>query len=141
MTNDADKSPTWAERVRGLVGMHSSMNKVAHDPALTAELLLLVRMSFADKSVEPAEAEAFAAVCTRLLGLHADELGDILKYLNDFGYETSNAQAAEMLAGLSEARRREILDHLAIVAKADGEIDARERRLLEATANRLGFSG
>jgi uncharacterized tellurite resistance protein B-like protein len=58
--------------------MHSSMNKVAHDPALTAELLLLVRMSFADKTVNPAEAEAFAAVCTRLLGLHADELGDIL---------------------------------------------------------------
>jgi uncharacterized tellurite resistance protein B-like protein len=42
---------------------------------------------------------------------------------------------------LSEARRREILDHLAIVAKADGEIDARERRLLEATANRLGLFG
>jgi uncharacterized tellurite resistance protein B-like protein len=114
---------------------------VAHDPALTAELLLLVRMSFADKSVEPAEAEAFAAVCTRLLGLHADELGDILKYLNDFGYETSNAQAAEMLAGLSEARRARFLIILAIVAKADGEVDARERRLLEATANRLGFSG
>ncbi|WP_394688543.1 TerB family tellurite resistance protein [Hoeflea sp.] len=141
MTNDAEKPSSWAERVRGLVGMHSSMNKVAHDPALTAELLLLVRMSFADKSVEPAEADAFAAICTRLLGLHADELSDILKYLHDFGYETSNAQAAEMLAGLSETRRREILDHLAIVAKADGEIDARERRLLEATANRLGFSG
>ncbi len=141
MTNDADKSPTWAERVRDLVGMHSSMNKVAHDPALTAELLLLVRMCFADKNVEPAEADAFAAICTRILGLNADELGDILKYLHEFGYETSNAQAAEMLAGLSEARRREILDHLAIVAKADGEIDARERRLLEATANRLGFSG
>jgi uncharacterized tellurite resistance protein B-like protein len=45
-----------------------------------------------------------------------------------------------MLAGLDEARKREILDHLAIVAKADGEVDARERRLLEATANRrLGF--
>jgi hypothetical protein len=29
---------------------------------------------------------------------------------------------------LSEARRREILDHLAIIAKADGEVDARERR-------------
>lgn len=140
MTNDAEKPSSWAERVRNLVDKHPSMNRVAHDPALTAELLLLVRMSFVDKSVEPAEADAFAAVCTRLLGLNADELGDILKYLNEFGYETSNAQAAEMLAGLSEARRREILDHLAIIAKADGEIDARERRLLEATANRLGFS-
>jgi uncharacterized tellurite resistance protein B-like protein len=45
-----------------------------------------------------------------------------------------------MLAGLDEARKREILKHLAIVAKADGEVDERERRLLEATARRLGFS-
>lgn len=140
MTDGADKTPSLTGWVRGLLGSHSSINQVAHDPALTAELLLLVRMSFADKSVEPAEADAFAAICTRLLGLDADELVDILKYIHDFGYETSNQQAADMLAGLSEVRRREILDHLAIVAKADGEIDARERRLLEATAQRLGFS-
>jgi uncharacterized tellurite resistance protein B-like protein len=109
MTDSAGKSAGFGERVRAFLESHDSLNRVAHDPALTAELLLLVRMSFADKSVEPAEAEAFAAVCTRLLGLHADELGDIFKYLNDFGYETSNAQAAEMLAGLSEARRARFL--------------------------------
>jgi len=83
---------------------------------------------------------AFAAICTRLLGLKGDELTGILKYLNDFGYETTDAQAADMLADLSETRKREILDHLAIVAKADGEVDERERRLFEATAKRLGFS-
>ena len=96
-------------------------------------------MSFADKTVQPAEADAFAAICTRLLGLNGDELTDILKYLNDFSYETTDAQAAEMLAGLGEDRKREILDHLATVARADGEIDDRERRLLEATARRFGF--
>ena len=140
MKDAAGKGPGFGERVRALLDRHGSLNKVAHDPVLTAELLLLVRMSFADRTVEPAEADAFAAICTRLLGLHGDELKDILKYLHDFGYETTDAQAAAMLADLDEARKREILDHLATVAKADGEVDARERRLLEATARRLGFA-
>ncbi len=143
MTDRHDATPhqgtSLGERVRNFLDQYSSMNRVAHDPMLTAELLLLVRMSFADKTVEPAEADAFAAICTRLLGLNGDELTDILKYLNDFGYETTDAQAADMLANLDEARKREILDHLATVAKADGEVDDRERRLLEATARRLGF--
>jgi uncharacterized tellurite resistance protein B-like protein len=95
MTDGADTSPSLAERVRGLLGRHSSINKVAHDPVLTAELLLLVRMSFADRTVESAEADAFAAICTRLLGLNAAELSDILKYLNDFGYETSGCAGSK----------------------------------------------
>ncbi|WP_420410216.1 TerB family tellurite resistance protein [Hoeflea sp.] len=140
MTDGAEKTPSLTGWVRDLLGRHSSINQVAHDPALTAELLLLVRMSFADKSVNPAEADAFAAICTKMLGLDGDELGKILQYINDFGYETTNQQAAGMLAGLDETRKRQILDHLAIVAKADGEIDERERRLLEATAQRLGFA-
>lgn len=139
--NDAAKgSGTLGDRVRAFLDQYSSLNKVAHDPILTAELLLLVRMSFANKSVEPAEADAFVSICTRILGLNGDELTDILKYLQDFGYETTDAQAADMLAGLDEARKREILDHMVMVAKADGEIDPRERRLLEATARRLGFN-
>lgn len=140
MNETSNNRPSFGDRVRAFLDQSGSLNKVAHDPVLTAELLLLVRMSFADKAVEAAEADAFAAICTRILGLNGDELSDILKYLNDFGYETTDAQAADMLADLSETRKREILDHLAIVAKADGEVDERERRLFEATARRLGFS-
>lgn len=140
MTDAANGSVSFGDKVRAFLDQHASLNKVTHDPVLTAELLLLVRMSFADKVVEEAEADAFAAICTRLLGLNGDELKDILHYLHDFGYETTDAQAADMLVGLDEARKREILDHLATIAKADGEIDARERQLLEATARRLGFT-
>jgi len=140
MSDTANGGDGFGDKVRAFLDQNSSISKVANDPALSAELLLLVRMSFADKSVEPAEADAFAAICTRLLGLNGDELTDILKYLHEFGYETTDAQAADMLADLDEARKRQILDHLATIAKADGEIDARERRLLEATARRLGFA-
>ena len=140
MTDAAKGKGTFGERVRAFLDQTSSLSKVAHDPMLTAELLLLVRMSFANKAVEPAEADAFAAICTRLLGLNGDELSEVLKYLNDFGYETTDAQAADMLADLDETRKREILGHMAAIAKADGEVDDRERRLFEATARRLGFA-
>ena len=140
MTDATQGKGSFGERVRSFLDHTSSLSKVAHDPMLTAELLLLVRMSFANKTVEPAEADAFAAICTRLLGLNGDELSEILKYLNDFGYETTDAQAADMLADLDETRKRKILDHMAIVAKADGDVDDRERRLFEATARRLGFT-
>ena len=140
MSDTPNKSPSLGDRVRAFLDEKVSLSRVANDPVLTAELLLLVRMSFADKVVEAAEADAFASICTKLLGLKGDELTDILHYLNDFGYETTDAQAADMLAGLDEARKREILDHLAIVARADGEIDDREKRLFEATARRLGFA-
>lgn len=140
MNDTAGNGPGFGERVRAFLDQTSSLSKVADDPMLTAELLLLVRMSFANKAVEPAEADAFAAICTRMLGLNGDELTDVLKYLNDFGYETTDAQAANMLADLDEARKRQILDHMAIIAKADGDVDDRERRLLEATARRLGFA-
>lgn len=139
MTDTPSGSTTWADKVRGLFDVHSSIEKVADDPHLVAELLLLVRMSFADDKVGPEEAAAFTGVCTRLLGLHADELGDILKYIHDFGYETTDAQAAAMLAELPVARKRAILDHLAAVARADGNIDPREKELFSATARRLGM--
>ena len=140
MTDAPNKTVSLGDRVRGFLDLDTSLSKVANNPELTAELLLLIRMSFANKTVEAAEADAFAAICTRVLGLKGDELSGVLKYLNDFGYETTDAQAAEMLSGLDDARKREILDHLAIVAKADGEIDERERRLLEATARKFGFA-
>lgn len=140
MSGAPEKAGLLADWVKGLINQHESLSRVANDPILTAELLLLVRMSFADKSVHAAEADAFAAICTRVLGLKGEELGDILKYLHDFGYETSDAQAAEMLAGLDEARKREILDHMEMVARADGGLDGPERRLIEATARRFGLA-
>jgi hypothetical protein len=100
MTDSAGKSAGLGRAGKSFSGKHSSMNRVAHDPALTAELLLLVRMSFADKSVEAGGSRCLCGNLHTAVGAPCGRAGDILKYLNDFGYETSNAQAAEMLAGL-----------------------------------------
>ncbi|MBW3095750.1 TerB family tellurite resistance protein [Pseudohoeflea coraliihabitans] len=129
----------FAERLASLIGERTSVSQVADDPVLTAELLLLVRMGFADHEVNAPEAAAFRAICTRALGLDGDELGDIIRFLDSFGYETSSAQAAEMLRDLPEKRRREIMDHLATMARADGTVTDSERALFHATARRLGL--
>jgi len=110
---------------------------LADDPALMAELLLLVRMSFADGHVAAEEAQAFKSICVKALGLKEDDLGDILHYINDFGYETSNEQAAAVIAQLPQARKHALLSHLAEIARADGDIDPREKALMTATINRL----
>ena len=47
-----------ASQLGALISEKSSVEKVADNPALMAELLLLVRMSFADGSVNPPEAAA-----------------------------------------------------------------------------------
>lgn len=126
-------------RVRGLIEGGNSVGRVAGDPALMAELVLLVRMSFADRKIDPEEADAFRAICTRILGLDGDHLGEIMRHIDDFGYETTDEQAAGMLADLPEERRREIMEHLAVMARADGTVDEREKALFDRTARLLGL--
>lgn len=126
-------------QLRDLISQKSSVEKLADDPALMAEVLLLVRMSFADHSVKPAEADAFRKICSTALGLDDSEVGDIVRFVDDSGYETTNAQAAEMLAGLSEDRRRKIMDHMATIARSDGDVSDEERKLFHDTARRLGL--
>lgn len=128
-----------ASRLGALISEKSSVEKVADNPALMAELLLLVRMSFADGSVNPPEAAAFKSILGRELGLDADDAHEVLQFIDDFGYETSSAQAAEMLAGLSDERKREVMAHLAEMARADGSVTEAEKALFHATAKRLGL--
>lgn len=139
MTEGKTGFAAFKEKVMGFLDSHKSVRRVADDPILTAELLLLMRMSIADRKVKQEEADAFAAIATRVLGLEGSELAEVLGWLHDFGYETTTQQAAEILMQLPADRRQEILDHMRVVAMADGDLDERERRLLDATADRLGL--
>ena len=128
-----------ASRLEAIISERSSVEKVADDPALMAELLLLVRMSFADGSVNAPEAATFKSIVSRELGLSADEAGEVLQFIDDFGYETTTAQAADMLTELSDARKRAIMAHLAEMARADGSVTEAEKALFHTTARRLGL--
>ena len=95
------------------------VRKVADDPVLSAELLLLFRMILADGMVKDSEMEMFRRICRDAFGIEDESFDGVVEYLNDFGYETSGAQAIEVFRELDPERRRLLARHMAEIAKAD----------------------
>ena len=56
-------------RVRMLIEGDPGIRKVADDPVLSAELLLLFRMILADGKVDDAEMTAFRRICRDVFGI------------------------------------------------------------------------
>ena len=127
-------------RIRGLFEGDAGVRKVADDPVLSAELLLLFRMILADGQVSEGEMEAFRRICREAFGIGEESIDGVIEYLNDFGYETNGAQAIAMFRDLDVERRRELARHMADIAKADSQLAENEVRLLRRTLDLLGIS-
>lgn len=130
----------------GLIGLIGSLfdgdagvRKVADDPVLTAELLLLFRMILADGVATDAEMKAFRRICTAGFGIPDRSVDRVIEYLNDFGYETRGSQAVAMFRDLDPERRRLLAQHMAEIAKADSQLAGAEVRLLSRTLEMLGL--
>lgn len=121
------------ERLRGLFEDRSAVRRVADDPALTAELLLLFRMILADGRVDERELATFRRICAEAFNIGTDSLDEVIEYLHDFGYETSGPQALAMFQALPEERKRQLARHLADIARADAELHKQELKLLKRT--------
>ncbi|WP_245440142.1 TerB family tellurite resistance protein [Mesorhizobium sp. Z1-4] len=106
------------------------MRKVADDPALTAELLLLVRMVLADGEAHGRELEALRRIATNSLGIDGGDLDLVLDHLSAFGYEITPVQAISVFRELEMDRRETLARNMAALAKADGELSRHEVRLL-----------
>jgi uncharacterized tellurite resistance protein B-like protein len=145
MPNADDKSGVPMARgllaqIREIFEGDPGVRKVADDPVLSAELLLLFRMILADGQVSEAEMAVFRRICAESFGIGEESMGGVVEYLNDFGYETSGAQAIEMFRGLDIERRRTLARHMAEIAKADSQLAENEVRLLRRTLDLLGIS-
>ena len=116
------------------------VRKVADDPVLSAELLLLFRMILADGEVAESEMQAFRRICHESFGIAETSIDGVIEYLNDFGYETSGSQAIAMFRDLDVERRRLLARHMAEIAKADEHLAENEVRLLRRTLDLLGIS-
>ena len=127
----------FLSRVRMLFEGDPAIRRVADDPVLTAELLLLFRMILADGAVEEKELETFRRICRDSFGIPEDSLGGVIRYLQDFGYETTGSQALALFRTLPRERRVELGRHLAEIAKADRNISEHEVRLLRRTLDVL----
>jgi uncharacterized tellurite resistance protein B-like protein len=126
-------------QIRSLLDGDPGVRKVADDPVLSAELLLLFRMILADGEVEEHEMATFRRICRDAFGIGEESMDAVVQYLNDFGYETNGAQALALFRGLKLERRQALAQHMAEIAKADRQLAAQEVRLLRRILDTLGL--
>lgn len=116
-----------------------AIRKVADDPVLTAELLLLFRMILADGVVQQAELAMFKRICRDAFGIEEEAFSGVVRYLHDFGYETTGPQAMTVFRTLSEERKKLLIEHMVAIAKSDEDLHPQEKKLLQRTLNVLGY--
>ncbi|MBR2688636.1 MAG: TerB family tellurite resistance protein [Aquamicrobium sp.] len=128
------------DRIRSIFEGDPGVRKVADDPVLSAELLMLFRMILADGSVSESEMEAFRRICSGSFGIPEDSVDAVIEYLNEYGYETNGSQAIAMFRDLDVERRRLLAQHMAEIAKADHHLADNEVKLLRRTLELLDIS-
>ena len=116
-----------------------AVRRVANDPALSAELLLLFRMILADGTIGREELEVFRRICREAFGIADESFEQVMEYLQDFGYETSAMQAISVFRLLKPERKQALVRHLLAIAKADDMLDREEVKLLQRTVDILGI--
>ena len=105
-------------KIRAVFEGDPGVRKVAEDPVLSAEILLLFRMILADGVATEAEMAAFRHICAESFGIEGESVDAVIEYLNEFGYETNAAQAVAMFQDLPVERRKQLARHMAEIAKA-----------------------
>lgn len=124
-------------RITSLFEGDPGVRKVADDPVLSAELLLLFRMILADGAVSDSEMAVFKRICIDSFGIAEESFDGVVEYLNDFGYETSGAQAIDLFRELDMDRRKLLARHMGEIAKADAHLAQSELSLLKRTLELL----
>ncbi|QPC88066.1 hypothetical protein GA830_15890 [Mesorhizobium sp. NBSH29] len=117
--------------LRAVIEGDPGVRKVADDPAISAELLLLFRMILADGKVETSEMDVFRRICRDSFGIEESSLDAVIEYLRDFGYETNGKQAIAVFRSLEPERRKSLVLHMTEIAKADTELADQEIKILK----------
>ncbi len=128
------------DRVREYFDQDKTVRMVADDVELTAELMLLIRMMFADGRLAKRELANFKRICDTAFGIPEDDVVDVITYIKETGYETTADEAAAMFKGLELERRRALLLHMLSIAKSDDDLSTDEIGLLRRTADAVGMS-
>ncbi len=131
---------TIFDNVREWLDQDKSVRRVADDMQLTSELILLVRMMFADGELKPEELEIFKRICSKSFGIPENDVPGVIQYLKEIGYETTATDAAGMFKGMENDRKRRLLLHMLSIAKADDQVHEQEAELIRRTADVLGLT-
>ena len=125
--------------IKEWLSQRSSVQMVADDPQMASEILLLLRTMFADGKMASEEINMFKMFCSTIFHIPEEDVPDVIRFLKEYGYETSGEQAAAMFADFPEKRRRELLVHLVSMARADNVVHQQETEMIERVAKTLNF--
>lgn len=126
-------------KIRAVFEGDPGVRKVADDPVLVAELVLLFRMMLTDGKVSDTEMEVLRRICRVSFGIPDESMQAVIGYLHDYSYETTGGQALAMFRDLDIERRRLLARHMAEIAKADASLSKDEVRLLRRLIDLLGL--
>ncbi|MDA8870821.1 TerB family tellurite resistance protein [Rhizobiaceae bacterium] len=126
--------------IRDLLSTRSSVQMVADDPHMAAEIMLLVRMMFADGMLDPEEMKLFKHMCRSLFEIPEEDVPGVIEYLRDTGYETTGEQAAALYRDMPDERRRALLGHLLAMARADERLHDNEADMISRCARAMGYT-
>ena len=128
------------DKIRQWLDSDKSVQMVADDIQLTSELILLVRMMFADGELKAEELNNFKRICKIAFNIPEEDVPQVVQYLQEISYETTAEDAAAMFDELDKERKRTLLLHMLSIAKSDNELHADEVDLIRKTASVLGLS-
>ncbi|PCH46109.1 MAG: hypothetical protein COC23_04785 [Hyphomicrobiales bacterium] len=117
----------------------SAVQMVANDPQMAAEMLLIMRMIFADGEMSPEELRLFKMLCSTVFNIAEDDVPEVIRFLKEYGYETSGEQAAGMFDDMPNERKEELIVHMISMAQADGIMHDDERALITRVGTKLGY--
>ncbi|MEE9314046.1 MAG: TerB family tellurite resistance protein [Rhizobiaceae bacterium] len=128
------------DSIKEMLDNKSSVQMVADDPQMTSEILLLVRMMFADGELSGEELALFKKICKSVFDIPEEDVPEVISFLKDFGYETSGEQAAETFIDMPDDRKRTLMRHLIAMARADKSLHESEVTLIARVARVLGYT-
>ena len=126
--------------IRDMLTSKSAVQMVADDPQMAAELLLLLRLIFVDGEMAPDELKMFKLMCRTLFKMDEEDVPEVIRFLKDYGYETSGAQAAAMFTDMDPKRKQELMVNLITMARADYQIHENEVDLISRVGQMLGYT-
>ena len=128
------------DSIRTMLTNKSSVQMVADDPHLASEIMLLVRMMFIDGELNGPELDLFKQYCHSVFDIPEEDVPDVVKFLREYGYETSGEQAAAVFSEMPGERKAQLLGKLITMARADNVLHEKEVDLIARVSRVLGYT-
>lgn len=116
-----------------------ALGKVAEDPVVLAEILVLFRIVLADGVVQPSQLTAFERICEQHFGISRRDMPELHALLDSPKARSCDAKAFTLLGQLDMEARTTLLEHMVEIARASSDGTECDSRLIGRMADLLGL--